>query len=221
MSGFDRKTPALSRIAHNSNLTVADLADLEHPVNEVSLSGKSAGMGLIIDGSIYVAEGSDPSSPWLRFSEREDSGFGVYTGDDYTLAAPLVITNGNSADLDNNAATVIDEYEPDSGSMLIDNRMVSNEVGGTFTLRVSFTAKASIGNGGFTASVDISPAGDGSITVASHAIRMLRGADVYAQYTTEFSLFTLATFVANGGLVRITAEDGDISIYNVSYYIKK
>ena len=224
MSALDQRVPALSRIAHSSKLSAQDLADVLHPVNDSSRSGKSAGMGIIIDGAVYIAQGSNPDSSWLALNptvSSRPSGFGVYSGDDYTVESPLVIPAGTTVNLLNNAATTIEEYLPIDGQMYSDGRVQGNTLGSTMECRVTFFAQSSLANGGFTVSLDISAAGDGSITVASIPIRMLKGAGVYAQYSETFNLYALDTFIANGGQVRVYADNGDITVHSVSYFIKK
>lgn len=61
----DSKLPALVQLAEPTKiLTLADLQDVDHVINNKSLSGKREGAAVMIGGTLYVAKGSTPSSPW-------------------------------------------------------------------------------------------------------------------------------------------------------------
>lgn len=75
MSRFDngvaQKVPVLTRLSEPAKeLTVADLFNSSHRVNNISESGKSEGMSVIIDGHTWVAEGSRPSDGWYRVQKH-------------------------------------------------------------------------------------------------------------------------------------------------------
>lgn len=111
MSRFDARqdklTPVLSRLAMPSNTTtVADLSDIKHPVNIKSLSGKAVGMGLMIDGNIYVATGSNPSDSWNQLGgSSQSTGFVSIFNEDLT---PVAIPENGEVKLPL-AATDVDE----------------------------------------------------------------------------------------------------------------
>lgn len=60
-------TPVLAQVGvESTKLTIQNLFDPEHPVNNKGASGKRAGMGIIIDTHLWIAEGSEPSDIWYR-----------------------------------------------------------------------------------------------------------------------------------------------------------
>ncbi|QHB42728.1 hypothetical protein [Vibrio phage VP-HS15] len=66
-----QKVPVLTRLSEPAKvLTVEDLFNPEHPVNNSSESGKAAGMSVIIDGHTWVAEGSGASDSWYRLQKH-------------------------------------------------------------------------------------------------------------------------------------------------------
>ncbi|ARB11264.1 hypothetical protein HOR87_gp49 [Marinomonas phage CB5A] len=225
MGAYDRKTPVLTRIVQPSGLTLEDLADTSHPVNEKSMSGKSAGMGLMIGDSVFVATGSGTDDAWNEFNilgaEEFPSGWAVYQDDQYTEGSPFVITSGTTSTIPDNSNVVIDTYEPSDGALYTSGRITPNTLGSSLTVRLTMSVASSVNNGAFSVSVDISAAGDGSIEVARHPFRMLRGANDFSKYTIDFNLYALGTFIANGGTLHLTAEDGNISIADIGLYIVK
>lgn len=63
----DKVTPELSQVGvESTRVTVEDLSNPEHPVNNKGASGKRSGMGLIIQGHLWVAEGPNPEDGWYR-----------------------------------------------------------------------------------------------------------------------------------------------------------
>ena len=77
MPRFDKRvairTPTLVEIAQEAPYcTLADLDDVQHPVNNTSESGKRKGMSIMIDGDIYVAQGRNPADPWVLIAMNGD-----------------------------------------------------------------------------------------------------------------------------------------------------
>lgn len=63
--------PKLTELAvQDTSLAIGDLANPEHPVNLKGLSGKRAGMGVMVGEVIYLATGSLPTSPWAPIKEE-------------------------------------------------------------------------------------------------------------------------------------------------------
>lgn len=217
-------TPTLIELAApDDSLSTLDLTDVNHPVNIKGLSGKRAGMACMIGTEIYMATGGDPSDEWILISNKFPSGWELYTDGQYTSGSPLVVTAGTSAALTNDSSSKIQTYAPIDGSLYdsVSNRITPNTLGSEVTARITFRASGSINNAGFSVSADISEAGDGSITVASVPVRMLRGQNTTALYTVTLDMFALDTFIANGARLRVTAEDGNITLYDISFFIKK
>lgn len=67
----DKVTPELSQVGvESTRVTVEDLSNPEHPVNNKGASGKRSGMGLIIQGHLWVAEGPNPDDKWYRVQKH-------------------------------------------------------------------------------------------------------------------------------------------------------
>tara|TARA_R110002033_G_C3897243_1_gene239764 strand:- start:2150 stop:2860 length:711 start_codon:yes stop_codon:yes gene_type:complete len=147
-------------------------------------------------------------------------GYGVYTDSEYT-STPFVITNGNTEDMPNNAASVIEELPPGSAGYYNGSRITPDALADAYMVRLGFEAASSINNGAFNVSIDISAAGDGSVVISGDPQRMVRGSNSFQRYTITLPIYCRETFVANGGLVRLEAIDGTISIRRISFFITK
>lgn len=150
------------------------------------------------------------------------TGWGFYSDTQYTEASPLVVTAGSRVALPNNKGTVIESHLPTGITTLYDGtRITPQKVGDGYELRIGFKAKTSSNNGGFLVDLDISAAGDGSNVILERSSRFLRGTNTEQKFSFTSSLFSLNTFVANGGLLTFESITGNSSIYEINYLIKK
>lgn len=164
-----------------------------------------------------------------RMNEAEEgnvmsgSGWALYGDTQYSAGSPLVISQGSTVDLPNNAGSKDESSLPTGSPALYDGtRIQPNSINDTYDVRVNFKASTSSAtSGGFNVSLDISAAGDGSITVTAQPVRMLRGANEVQTYTVNFPIFCKETFKANGGLLRIESVTGDLTIYDISLFLVK
>lgn len=164
-----------------------------------------------------------------RMNEAEEgnymagSGWALYTDTQYDAVTPLVVSQGSTVDLPNNAGSKDESSLPTGSPALYDGtRIQPNSINDTYDVRVTFKASTSSGsNGGFNVSLDLSEEGDDSITVASHPVRMLRGANTVQTYTVNFPVFCKENFVANGGLLRIESVTGNLTMYDISLFLVK
>lgn len=77
-SSIAQRVPVLTKLSEPAKvLTVEDLFNPEHSVNNSSESGKAAGMSVIIDGHTWVAEGSGASDSWYRLQKHVEQGTSI------------------------------------------------------------------------------------------------------------------------------------------------
>lgn len=181
----------------------------------------------IID--VYASDGfapvkyDKPTATAVR-NNVQGSGWAQYQDTQYTQGSPLVVSQGSTVTMPINGISNITSHLPEGVDSLYNGtRITPASVGDFYDIRVNFTGFASVANGGFIIDIDISTAGDGSNVVASCPVRMIRGSGSgNAQiYTVNVPVFSLNTFVANGGLIRFTALDGNMSIYNATLVIAR
>ncbi|MGB3724811.1 MAG: hypothetical protein WA981_03515 [Glaciecola sp.] len=173
---------------------------------------------LTSDGFIdlQIASSGVVSAPVISSS----GGYGVY-GDTQYASTPLVVSNGTTVKLSNNAGSVIEELPAGSDGFYDGNVITPDALGDAYMVRLGFEAASSINNGAFNVSIDISAAGDGSIVISGDPQRMVRGSNSFQRYTITLPVYCRETFVANGGHVLFSAVDGAISIRNISFFITK
>lgn len=147
-------------------------------------------------------------------------GYGVYTDDEYT-STPLVVSNGTTVKLSNNAGSVIEELPAGSSGFYDGSVITPDALGDAYIVRLGFEAASSINQGAFNVAVDISETGDGSIVISGDPERMIRGSNTYQRYSISLPIFCREAFIANGGHVLFSAVDGNISVRNISFFITK
>ena len=153
------------------------------------------------------------------FVSGSASGWAQYFDTQYTEANPLVVTNHTEISLPNNAGTKIETYLPDGVSSFYNattQKVTPNKVGdyNIFTVRLKAKTAYSVTNLDF--SVDIG----GTQGKIFHDLKVFpRGAGIEHALTFICTGFSLNTFVANGGTVKIKPVGGDVYIYNIEYQI--
>lgn len=148
------------------------------------------------------------------------TGWGYYEDTQYTEASPFVVNAGEKLPLPNNKATSIETYLPNGVDTLYDGtRITPNQIGDGYAIRISFKAKTSSNNGGFFIDLDISAAGDGSNVILEDSRRFLRGTNSEQKFSFTSAVFSLNSFIGNGGLVTFESSTGNSSIYGINYYI--
>lgn len=160
------------------------------------------------------------SAERLNEAIKDYGGYGFYSNTNHTQGSPLVISQGSTQPLDFN--NVIRDKMPSGFTSLFSNgRIISEAIDLTYSYRIGFYAASSNSNGAFSIAVDISAAGDGSNVVAGDGRRMIKGSNDYQFYTIPLPAFSAETYVANGGLVRFTAVDGNISLCGLQLLVIK
>lgn len=145
------------------------------------------------------------------------SGWVSYNDTQYTAGSPLVVTQGTDVAFPNNAGTVISSQIPLglTPADLYDNgRIQIPTAGDYFVDALAFTASGSSISSSFRISLDISPLADGSNVIYGNPIVMTKAANTAERFNIPINYFGLTTFKANGGLLKIEAVTGDISVYD-------
>lgn len=149
------------------------------------------------------------------------TGHGYYSSTAGTVGAPIVTTAGNKTNLNFDAALFEDYLPFGATTFFTGGRMAPQSKGDTYSCRIGFFAAASLNNGAFTLELDISAAGDSSNVIAKKPVRMIRGSNQFEFYTVDLDMFARDDFLANGGLIKIEAVDGNISIHTPTLLVTK
>lgn len=148
-------------------------------------------------------------------------GHGFYSSSTGTEASPLTATINNSIALDFDTVVFEDYLPSDVTTFFSGGRFRPQSKGDTYKLGVRFFAASSNNNGGFSVSLDISAAGDGSNVIAQKGVRMLRGSNEYDYYTVDLGIFSRDDFLNNGGLISAIAKDGTLSLHTAKLLAEK
>jgi hypothetical protein len=146
-------------------------------------------------------------------------GWANYADSVWTEQSPFSILAGNTAVLDNNANTNIEAYLPIGVSTFYDglnNKILAENIGDSYTISVRFRAKTSINNDYFDIGLDI---GGLMNFILTESKVFHKGINEEQIFNITFVVFSLNTFVVNGGQIKISAKTGNLSIYDIDYLI--
>ncbi|HMA78474.1 MAG TPA: hypothetical protein VKP88_05100, partial [Candidatus Paceibacterota bacterium] len=147
------------------------------------------------------------------------TGWAEYSDTEYTEGSPLAVTEGTTVDLPNNSGSIIDDHLPTGVSSLYDGTVITPDtVGDSYELAIRFKTKSSINDGAVRVSVNIGGA-IGEITADSR--RLNKGSSEENTIQINFSIYSLSTFIANGGTVKFEAVAGNQSVYGIRYIITR
>jgi len=174
----------------------------------------------IPDSGVWASIAAALNSNFTGINGR--TGWAQYADTQYTVGNPFVVSAGTTVALPNNAGSTITSQLPTGVTELYDGtRMVSDDVGAAYAIRIGFTVSNSSQTGAFALDADISAAGDGSIDIFNRTTSLARGANTPQAYNTTNLIYSLGTFAANGAIIRFESIAGDSSIYDISYVISK
>lgn len=148
-------------------------------------------------------------------------GWASYVDTLYTSGSPFVILDGVTSTLGNNAATKIETYLPYDVASYYDPstaKITPRNVGDYHVMAIRLIAKASAPFASLKFGIDIGGA-LGIIFQEEQAFP--KGSGTYHPFTFICCGYSLDTFVANGGLVKLTAVDADVSVYNLDFQISR
>jgi hypothetical protein len=149
-----------------------------------------------------------------------NQGFAVYTDTKYTEASPFVINEGVTSIIPNDSGTVLNTYLPIGVVNLYDSdtsKITPQNIGDYYITTIRFNAKNNNVSGVFDFFMDL-----GSVALAQEFKEtkvFAKGANSEQSFSIVAPMYSLNTFVQNGGLPKILSLTGDTSIYNISYQI--
>jgi len=147
------------------------------------------------------------------------TGWAEYSDTEYTEGSPLAVSEGTTVDLPNNSGTVIDDYLPTGVSSLYDGTVITPDtVGDSYEVAIRFKTKSSINEGAVRLAIDI---GGGLGEITADGRRLNKGTGEENTLQINFSVYSLATFIANGGTIKFEAVAGDQSVYDIRYIITR
>ena len=148
-------------------------------------------------------------------------GWVQYKDDAYTDVSPLVVASGDTVTLFNNASSVINTYIPNDLDSLwnrSDSIFMPQRIGDAYLIRIDFTAETTSNDGYATLALDID--GDQNIILA-RTFTFPKGTNTPQKFSTTSLVYTLGTFIANGGKFKIIGGTGTTDIYDVNFVFSR
>jgi hypothetical protein len=147
-------------------------------------------------------------------------GWASYQDTIYTSGSPLTLSDGIKTTLQNNSGTVVNSSIPTGVTKLYDNgtnKITPAAIGDGIHLSIRFMAVPSAVNTYLLFGVDIG----GSADIFQKTEVLPRGAGVANPVSIDVQGYALSVFIANGGLVKLTAVGGNVQIYGVEFQIHR
>lgn len=157
----------------------------------------------------------------VRFDPLAGQGWATYIDTTYTIGAPLVLLDGVMTTLPNNAGAKIERYLPADVASFYDSatsKITPKYVGDYNIIAVRLIANPNATFASLKFGIDIGGA-PGVIFQEEQAFH--KGAGVAQPFVFTCPGYSLDTFIANGGLVKLTAIDADISVYGIEFQISR
>ena len=149
------------------------------------------------------------------------TGWASYADSIYTDASPLSIANGVTATVNNNAATVINSYIPFGVTSFWNSataKITPINAGDGYTFCLRCKIKPSAADTYLDFGIDV---GGAVGVIFKQTLVLPKGAGIEHDINIECTGYSLATFVANGGIMKITANGGTLSIYNIELQVHR
>lgn len=162
------------------------------------------------------------NTAWTNREFDIRTGWASYADNVYTVGSPFSVAAGVTSTLPNNAATVINSQLPTGVTSFYNSatsKITPQNNGDYYAITVRFKAKNTETQGGyFDFGLDIG----GSLGIIFKESKLfVKGANTEQDFVLTCNGYTAATFVANGGIPKITGGNGTTTIYNIEYQISR
>jgi hypothetical protein len=147
------------------------------------------------------------------------TGWARYLDTIYTSGSPLSIASGVRATLTNNANNKLETQLPSDATKFFDEttqKFIAINNGDSYNLSIRFKAKIDVNNGYFDIDLDI---GGTQGIISQESVIFTRAANNEQRFDIDLVLFSGSTFVSNGGSLKITPQNGNMQIYDISFVI--
>ncbi len=155
-------------------------------------------------------------------STSSTTGWVQYGDSNYTEANPLTVSVGTTEVINiDGLSNTIKTQLPIGVTDLYDvttSKITPVSVGDYYSLSLQFNGKSSSNNGDATIFIDI---GGVFTRLFPSTFRFNRGAGTAHEYYFTFNFYSLDTFLANGGLIKIESGTGNTEIYDILIQIQK
>lgn len=152
------------------------------------------------------------------------TGWGDYVDTQYTEASPFSVSADTITNLPNNKGTVIETQKPSDITTFYDGTVVTGRDGDAILVTIDFLCKPTSANTTFVEIwVDIT-GGTGIPSPFANLYKRIvsfpKGNGVERPINFTFSAYTLNTWEANGGVVKLLGN-GTFEVYDIRYVITR
>lgn len=173
----------------------------------------------IIVGQDVQAALSDIDTRINNFDQNsQHRGWEQVSDTQYTVGSRLIIPNNTRTLIPNNAGSILNPQIPQDITTFwdpINNRFLPDRNGDFYHLRLSFSTTADKNNAQGVVELDI---GGSQGVIWSSDIFYTKGANVVIDTAFAIPVYTLATFIANGGQFYITTSE-NATVYDIQLLI--
>ena len=152
---------------------------------------------------------------------QDFNGWAQYDDTQYSSSSPFEILDGQFVTLPNNAGENLTGFLPAGVSSYFDQatqKITPKNVGDYNIITIRFRAVASTSSTHLDFGIDIG----GAFGVIFRDIKVFpKGAGVEHSFAFTCPGYSLNTFVANGGMVKLGAVGGDVEVYSISFQIAR
>jgi len=188
--------------------------------SEVSSLEQSSG-AIFLDTTNNVLSYFDNTNTVRNLESVNLTGWGSYNDTEHTSGSTQSLTASTDNVLANNAGSNTETYLPSDISALyqdgVNPRILSNNVGDAYEIRISFTASISNVSGYASLKFDI---GDGitPVIISDRIFTFPKGTGVFHNFSLTSATFSLDTYVANGLRILVNPSH-TMQVYGVNYLI--
>lgn len=158
----------------------------------------------------------------LAATEDIGTGWAVYGDSQYTSGAPLSISAGTTSTIDiDGLGTTIETHLPEGVTSFYDtvnSKITPENIGDGYTFTLGFKAESSSASGNGTFSIDI---GGAVGEIFKRDFGFVKGQNVEHDFYFTSQGYTLGTFVANGGIIKITSNTGTMQVHDISLQVHR
>ncbi len=172
---------------------------------------------------VFKPSGDGITTAEAKTAAKGLTGWASYIDGTYTSGNPLIISQGLTSTITVDSASTITTHLPDGVTSFwdeVNNKITPDNEGDAYVVRIDFTAFTDNQNGVAEIILDIG----GTIgAVFSRTITFPRGTgSTNAREISNTNLvYTLGTFIANGGTFSLESISGTTSIYDIVITISR
>lgn len=195
--------------------------ELNPSLSQIGVSGDFNSFKGLVYQNDYTDNFVDKSLITKEYVDRK-LGWAVYGDSQYTEVSPLSISVGNTEIVDiDGLGNTITTYLPSDTINFYDtttSKITPTNIGDGYTFTLSFKGSSNSNNGSATIGVDI---GGAIGEIFRRSFRFPRGTNQTHEFYMPSQGYSLNTFVANGGEIKITSDVGTSEIWDISLQVHR